>query len=557
MNWSIGERGTETLARVRYAAEMTAALFAALIIVGWRLSLRAEFSTIDRRVAVFALVAVGTAATAVIAARRTRGDQRRIWALVAASALAWEPGRAAPHGAYRHTLIVFNGGFLFAVALFAIALSLAIHKTASSSTRQKLALDLIPQMIGLAVIAWLGWIGPQALHEGDGRWFGAIIAGHGLVDVLLVGLCTAGIVGRRRGVVGEPPLALLAGVGLLAVGDAAGLPVWERWDSILTTGAELVLAIGFGLIAFTAIRAWSPRPKRVVQPRLSKTAAGWTSQLPNLVLIGLLLTAVAQLVFGERVDNGVAVSVAAGIVVIVFGMARQSLTTRSERKLRLEIDQLSSQIDGLVSQVGRDPLTGLLNHRAVHERLEREIEHARALGAGLAVALVDVDNFKTVNDQRGHQAGDRVLRAISSILIAACRGTDVAARYAGDEFMLIFPGLDEEHAATVCGRIVDEVRRVNRFLNLGKDIDVTLSVGVAVGHRWGQGAQKIIGVADAAMYDAKESGKDQVVVVNADTMVAIASARKEHVIPSGGLPLIPAPRPAKDRRRFARFEHAS
>ena len=313
-----------------------------------------------------------------------------------------------------------------------------------------------------------------------------------------------------------------------------------------------IIAFGFLLIAYAAVRAWRPRQEA---PREAAVAASWTEQLPNLVLIGLLLVAIAQALFGRRVQGGVATAIAAGIVIIIFGMARQSLTTRAERRLRQEIDQLSARIDGLVSQVGRDPLTGLLNHRAIHERLEQEIERARVAGSSLAVALVDVDNFKMINDRRGHQAGDRVLRAISSVLIAACRGTDVAARYAGDEFMVIFPDLDEAQAAAVCERIINEVRRINHFLNLGQNLNVTLSVGVAVGHRLNEGALRIIGIADAAMYDAKESGKDQAVIVNADTMVAIVSARKDVVIPTGGLPLLQPPQ--KDRRRFARFEQAS
>jgi diguanylate cyclase (GGDEF)-like protein len=532
------------------AAELTLALLAGMILFAGRWGLQSVAASFDRRVLAIALLGVITATAALVAARRS-DDDWRFWTLIALAAFAWAPGRALPHGAQRGALLAVNGGFLVSVAVFAIALSLAVHTSTNFADRQKLALDLIPQMIGLIVIAWLGWIGPRALNDADGRWFGMVAAGHGLVDVLLVGLCAAGAVGRRQGVAGKPSSFMLAGVGLLATGDALALPVWERSDAVLIAGSQAMVALGFLLIAYTAIRAWRPR---IEPPREPTVAASWTGQLPNLILIGLLLVAIAQALSGQRVRGGVATAIAAGIVIIIFGMARQSLTTRAERRLRQEIDQLSAQIDGLVSQVGRDPLTGLLNHRAIHERLEQEIERARADGASLAVALVDVDNFKIINDRRGHQAGDRVLRAISSILIASCRGADVAARYAGDEFMLIFPGLDEAHAATVCERIVTEVRRINRYLNLGQDLDVTLSVGVAVGHRWSEGALKIIGVADAAMYDAKESGKDQAVVVNADTMVAIASARRDAAIASGGLPLL-QPR-AKDRR-YGRFERAS
>ncbi|MGI8475884.1 MAG: GGDEF domain-containing protein, partial [Thermomicrobiales bacterium] len=178
-------------------------------------------------------------------------------------------------------------------------------------------------------------------------------------------------------------------------------------------------------------------------------------------------------------------------------------------------------------QVGRDPLTGLLNHRAVHEQLGRELVHGRSFGHPVSTVLIDVDNFKTVNDSLGHQTCDRALHAGASILTAACRGTDVAARYAGDEFMLILPGLDEQHVAAVCERIVNEVRRVNGSLDLGPYIRVTLSVGVAVSYACRRNVKQIVAIADAAMYDAKEGGKDGLRVVDADTLITVDPRRDD------------------------------
>jgi diguanylate cyclase len=177
-------------------------------------------------------------------------------------------------------------------------------------------------------------------------------------------------------------------------------------------------------------------------------------------------------------------------------------------------------------------------------------------GSAIAVALIDVDNYKTVNDSRGHQAGDRVLRAISSILSAACRATDVAARYAGDEFMLVLPGVDEAQASAVCERIAEEVRQVNEELNLGPGLAVTLSVGVAVSHKRGRGVRDLVALADAAMYDAKESGKDRVVVVNAETFATSASPHAAHPVPLE-FPLLQASTRRTDRRRPSWAERAS
>jgi diguanylate cyclase (GGDEF)-like protein len=211
-------------------------------------------------------------------------------------------------------------------------------------------------------------------------------------------------------------------------------------------------------------------------------------------------------------------TLAGALAMLAFIVTRQSIVLQRDQNLRLEISELNEQIDGLISQVGRDPLTGLFNHRAIHERVDHELAVGRATSEPVAVALIDVDNFKSINDTLGHQAGDRVLRAVSSILTAACRSTDVAARYAGDEFMLVLPGLDETHAGGVCARIAQEVRRINEDLNLGKGAHVSLSVGVAVTHGCQRSVAQTVAIADAAMYDAKEGGKDRVVVVNADTL---------------------------------------
>ena len=98
----------------------------------------------------------------------------------------------------------------------------------------------------------------------------------------------------------------------------------------------------------------------------------------------------------------------------------------------------------------------------------------------------------------------------------------MAARYAGDEFMLVLPGVDEAHAGVVCGRIVASVRQINTQLRLGGRVTVTLSVGVGVSYRCRRSAAQIVAIADAAMYDAKEGGKDRFTAVDADTLTTAA-----------------------------------
>lgn len=554
---SIGKDRREALARIRFLVELAIATLAALALAAWRLDVRARFAPLDVWAAGLALLGVAAGVSALIASRWADRRDARFWALIAAACFVWDSGRANPSVLDRHALLLFNGDYAFGVALFAIAIGWRIHAASSPLARRKLALDLLPQLIALAVAAWLLWLGPQTLSRATPGLLKTIDLGHGAGDVLVLGLCSAGIIARRQGIAGAPPKLLMIGVGLLALGDAVALPAWERDASLLSAASRAMLCLGFAAIGLAALHAWRTKTQAGDKSERCKPPSAWTSQLPNLTLIGLLLVAIVQIVAGQWVRGGIATSILAGGVVIVFGMMRQSLTVRRERRLRLEIDELSTRIDGLVSQVGRDPLTGLLNHRAVYERLQREIDHARLAGSAIAVALIDVDNFKTVNDRRGHQAGDDVLRVVASILTGACRATDVAARYAGDEFMLILPGVDELQAANVCQRIVDEVRRVNGELHLGQDIGVTLSVGVAISRRRGRDARDLVALADAAMYDAKDGGKDRLVVVNAETLTAIGASRAAQAASNGEAPLAPTAPRREERRRPSWAERAS
>jgi diguanylate cyclase (GGDEF)-like protein len=190
-------------------------------------------------------------------------------------------------------------------------------------------------------------------------------------------------------------------------------------------------------------------------------------------------------------------------------LVRQGLIVREARLLTSHLSQ----------QVDRDPLTGLPNRRRVHERIERELMQARITGQSLGLALIDIDNFKAVNDTYGHSAGDHVLKAIAGILARACRGSDIAARYAGDEFLLVLPGLELQNAHIVGQRLLKEVGRSRRTTAPAFGVEISISVGLAVSRDCLKPARQLIAIADAAMYDAKDAGKNQLVIVDADSKV--------------------------------------
>jgi diguanylate cyclase (GGDEF)-like protein len=157
-----------------------------------------------------------------------------------------------------------------------------------------------------------------------------------------------------------------------------------------------------------------------------------------------------------------------------------------------------------------DPLTGLGNHRHFHERLQRELLVADERGLPLTLCLVDIDDFKLVNDRYGHPAGDRVLSQVGARL----RQGGEAFRLGGDEFALLLLGHDERTALATANSIVDRVASAD----LGEFGSVTASAGVATYPRQGVGRDELIRLADNALYWAKEHGKNRVRVSRPDVV---------------------------------------
>jgi diguanylate cyclase (GGDEF)-like protein len=154
----------------------------------------------------------------------------------------------------------------------------------------------------------------------------------------------------------------------------------------------------------------------------------------------------------------------------------------------------------------RDPLTGFFNHRYLYERLGEEILRAQRSGAPLAVLMIDLDDFKLVNDTLGHLFGDAVLRWAAEQIRAELRGSDVAARYGGDEFVVILPETPADGAREVGERIVAALRdRPYQATGRGP-VPVGASIGIASFPADGRNAQVLIAGADAALYRVKKLG---------------------------------------------------
>lgn len=165
----------------------------------------------------------------------------------------------------------------------------------------------------------------------------------------------------------------------------------------------------------------------------------------------------------------------------------------------------------LVELATRDPLTSLPNRRTVMEQFEREVARQERQTTGpkaLGISVLDIDHFKRINDTFGHQAGDEILRKVSRAIQATIRKGDYAGRIGGEEFLLIFPDTSPEHTVPAAERIRKAVEAL-RFDELPEGYRVTVSQGVAI-HQLGETLQTTFKRADEALYQAKNSGRNQV-----------------------------------------------
>ncbi|MGR7024838.1 diguanylate cyclase domain-containing protein [Geodermatophilus sp. URMC 62] len=198
------------------------------------------------------------------------------------------------------------------------------------------------------------------------------------------------------------------------------------------------------------------------------------------------------------------------------------------RKSLLENERAAGQ---LRRQAYEDPLTHLPNRRYAEARLDGLL----SAGTTPALAVVDVDRFKSINDAVGHPGGDAVLRAVAELLLAGCRDTDEVCRWAGDEFVVLLPDTTAEQAE----RALERIRRAvagHDWAALGVSVPVTISVGIASATR-GDDRRTLFAAADGVLYDAKRSGRDRVVRLSAVTQTRAPDA------PPGEQPGAPA-RPA-------------
>ena len=272
-----------------------------------------------------------------------------------------------------------------------------------------------------------------------------------------------------------------------------------------------------GLVIFSFLH-WGQRYVVVPTPLWQSLAVVSTNTIVIAVVLSLLgahrynltfamlNTAFATIAFGPQLGIHAAVL----SVALLANFEVETERSLYEWALVLAILLTLVAILGRVTRLHRDSLvdavTQLRNHRYFQVRLREELARSKRHGRPTALLLLDLDDFKRVNDRFGHAVGDQVLRDVAELLAENARATDIVCRYGGEEFAVILPETAQSEATQVAERLREAVQRRQD----DREVRVTLSAGVAVCPDHGLDADSLISAADAAMYRAKRDGKNRV-----------------------------------------------
>ena len=188
----------------------------------------------------------------------------------------------------------------------------------------------------------------------------------------------------------------------------------------------------------------------------------------------------------------------------------ESRVTQRTDDLQHALARQESLVAELAELSMRDPLTGLYNRRYADYELPRLLAAAERYEQPLSMAMVDLDNFKLVNDNHSYAVGDAVLRRFAQLMRETARSSDVLTRYGGEEFLLVMPHTGRDSGQVLCERLREAVATFD-WESITPGLSVTVSVGVAATRREG-GLVTLVADADAALHDAKRSGRNRVIV---------------------------------------------
>ncbi len=390
---------------------------------------------------------------------------------------------------------VADAFYLGGYPILAVGLFLFIRQRLGGGDRSGL-LDAAILTTSAGVLTWTFLMQPALVDVESDPLSLAISGAYPLADLVLIGVIL--------GLMATPGARttsfrlLVASLGLMLLGDQ--VYALQSLTDAYVSGTPLDL---LWILSYLAIGGAALHPSMQTLSQAHPVSVTWLGPVRLLFMTAAMLTGPLLMTVGRQGGD-------VGLWVIAGGSALLSMLVLARlaglvRTLARDVEHRRALEQRLSHQAFHDPLTGLANRRLFVDKVEAALATREAPG-GLAVLYLDLDDFKTVNDEFGHAGGDEFLVAVAGRLAGACREGDLPARLGGDEFGVLITGLtDGAEARGVADRIHNLLSAPVEIE--GESVPVGVSVGVAVDSAETRGADDLLGAADVAMYRAKAAGK--------------------------------------------------
>jgi len=456
---------------------------------------------------------VGTT-TLILAAVRSTGLARAGWALAAIGTAFLAVGEMVwtVYDAVLHKDIplpsIADAFYVPGDLLLIFAFALLVMPVASGKSTWRSLIDASLVAVALATLSWYFVLRPTIQAESLGPLSLVATLSYPMMDLVMLIVLVAAMYRRAESSVPVPVFLLGLGVAFMAVSDTLYVHLATVQEYYPTGNpVEFGWVVGYALFASAGFMQWRYGDSIETSITIPGKHSAINFAVPYLISVPVLVLLVVATAVGDGDPM-----LAAGAFVLVVGIAARQWITILELRDR----------ERLISHMAyHDSLTGLPNRALLQDRAEQAIAFARRQETGLALLSLDLDHFKQVNDSFGHLFGDRFLRDVAATLSASLRETDTVARVGGDEFVVLLPGVDSAHAASV---MADKLLAALRTLEVdGSHFPSQGSIGISICPQDGVTLAELWNRADVAMYQAKQDGRDRLQVYRPRATVAPAA----------------------------------
>jgi diguanylate cyclase (GGDEF)-like protein len=408
-----------------------------------------------------------------------------------------------------------DAAYLSSYPLLLTGIMMVPRRRISGTVRSRVVLDGMLAMSALATMSWYFLLGPTVLN-GQESPLGKLLGGFYPVGDLLLLFCLL-VLMARSGEQGTGRMTALVSCGLIGVVAADTAFGYLTLHGTYPSGclADLGWVLGYMLIGLGASDIPVSSEYVTRAPEADSVVAGnggallWKSMAPYALVpaVGVLLFYARCVPGDDALESGVYTGCT---VVIGLLLLRQVLSMLDNSRLQAELHtayaELVDQNRRLAALATTDAMTGLANHGTFQKRLSAEMERAHGGARASALLLLDIDEFKSLNDGSGHLHGDQVIKIVAELVWTCVGDHGFAARYGGDEFAVLLPEVGHETARAIAEQIRSEVS-----CYAFPQGPVTASIGVAFTGPDSLTAAEVITHADLALYAAKNSGRNCVV----------------------------------------------